>query len=433
MRVDAVPAADAFTHCYFVEVDDIKEVNDELEHECGLGMRQFRARTTNTSGYVFVLVRQDGKSPRDEISRISKEIATPSGKRRLLKEAAARIASLNAKRQKVSSKHSTQSAMADQTTNEAADVRGQQSTKKKKRAATTKNADEEDLHARQVRVLQNRMETILPSLPTSILSIELVQRKLEEIMRKPHGRFDKFQEDIENVVRAHIEQRKETMPAATEGESMDAAPGKKRAQTAETEDTTPAATRPTDDGAVGVPTSEGDGEADDVVEEKKPLPSLLDQGAKDRKAEPDFVEVDEEFDSQTEYEVDEWGFQIAMRELQQSTSPEQAMSILEKLWLSVPTPALLEGGEWEGALTSLLEADIGTRGRVLLRNIRTAWRRQQHCARGGTALDTAYAALATLQMANLVTRGVTPVAGGVTPVAGRPVVLPPADVVVIDD
>jgi len=49
------------------------------------------------------------------------------------------------------------------------------------------------------------LAALLPTLPREQLSTPLVQEKLEESMRKPHGRLDKFKLEIARIWRKYLE------------------------------------------------------------------------------------------------------------------------------------------------------------------------------------------------------------------------------------
>jgi len=61
-----------------------------------------------------------------------------------------------------------------------------------------------DLHRRQWRVLERKLEAILPTFPKDSLATEYIQARLEEAMQRPAGKFDKFRADIDLYWRATL-------------------------------------------------------------------------------------------------------------------------------------------------------------------------------------------------------------------------------------
>merc|ERR1712217_583190 len=66
------------------------------------------------------------------------------------------------------------------------------------------------------------------------------------------------------------------------------------------------------------------------------------------KAQPaNCIEVE---DDENGFEVDEWGFRLALDEIKDAPSAEDAAAVLELLLHSRPTRKLLEENDWEKAL-----------------------------------------------------------------------------------
>eukprot|EP00438_Fugacium_kawagutii_P008304 Skav206327 [mRNA] locus=scaffold1420:200631:208523:- [translate_table: standard] len=57
-------------------------------------------------------------------------------------------------------------------------------------------------------------------------------------------------------------------------------------------------------------------------------------------------------------EVDEWGFQMAMDQVAEAASPEDAAAVLEALLKSKPCEDFLKAGHWKSKLEDLVKEEI---------------------------------------------------------------------------
>lgn len=271
MTCDGVPATDAFTHCFIVRSQDTKSETELLMAKFGLGLRQKEVHRSVGPGYMFMLVNLKSSSPlcRTVLSTKRKQPPDTDAEQRASKKAAQSPQDLVVTADpvvpcteavpaytsdfpdsincgKVQDAEPPGIDVQPKTAN-AADLRQRQFQALEKRIATLlpkfgrhqippemvqkkledmlnkpagrlskfrddiariwQNFVEADLYRRQLRVLERRLEELLPGLPRQRLSTALVQSKLEESMQKPAGRLDRFQADIELIWRAFIKRQ----------------------------------------------------------------------------------------------------------------------------------------------------------------------------------------------------------------------------------
>lgn len=205
-------AVERFERCFLVEVPCCSLACLQLTSIFGLGQRKQMPRAREAPGAVAVFFTSYGLASPDTLAAVS----LPKRRRtEQLPEGA-------------SSGHSEDmlssgspllplSTPAAQTPDRAmrtcsggkSSIETPSKAEKPKTVAQTsiEDVDSEDLYFRQVTVLEKRLNELLPTLPRELIDTPFAQRKLEEYMRKPYGRLDKFKMDIARIWRAFVERR----------------------------------------------------------------------------------------------------------------------------------------------------------------------------------------------------------------------------------
>lgn len=192
------PATERFKRCLFAEVQDCQQASVNIEKVCGMGLRSSRVRSKSAPGVVAVFLVDEAPAARSRRVAAAPVAATPESKSGPSKKRRLDIAQ-DGPLLPIEDAGSPQKAA--RTKEAARPARG--------KAAS---ADSEDLYFRQVLVLEKRMGELLPSLPVEMLATPYVQAKLEDLMQKPHGRFDKFKTDIARIWRCYLESRDAQIP-----------------------------------------------------------------------------------------------------------------------------------------------------------------------------------------------------------------------------
>lgn len=187
-------ATQRFQRCLLADALDCKDLSFKLTSSCGLGLRNSAVRSKPESGCVALFLTGEGLPalplpPREDVPRSKAASGTSSTE----VSAATRKAASKAKQLEPKRKREGGTADGAQKTRrcEQDDHGGREEVS-------------EELHCHQIAVLEKRLMTLLPTLPREELSTSLVQAKLEELMRKPKGRFDKFKMDIARIWRAYV-------------------------------------------------------------------------------------------------------------------------------------------------------------------------------------------------------------------------------------
>lgn len=186
-------ATQRFQRCLLADALDCRDLSSRLTSSCGLGLRKSAVRSKPESGCVALFLTGEG-SP-----------ALPLPEREVVPRGKAAPGS--------------SSAQVSAAVPKAASNANQSEPKRKREGGTADGAHKarrceqdghgrceevsEELHCQQIAVLEKRLMTLLPTLPREVLSTSMVQAKLEELMRKPRGRFDKFRMDIARIWRAY--------------------------------------------------------------------------------------------------------------------------------------------------------------------------------------------------------------------------------------
>jgi len=201
-QMEGQMAIERFKRCLLVDVPDCQLACLQLNSKFGLGQRKQVPRARSASGAVAVFFTSLGRQAQDMATA-----ASPPPKR-------SRTDQGPASEQKLSSSpllpFSAAAETPDRVARRPADTASVQTpvkAEKPKAAASssTDDADSEDLYFRQVTVLDKKLQELLPTLPEDTLNTAFVQKKLEEYMRKPFGRLDKFKLDIARIWRNFVE------------------------------------------------------------------------------------------------------------------------------------------------------------------------------------------------------------------------------------
>jgi len=175
--IDNALAIERFKRCLLVEVPNCQGATRKLTETFGLGLRSKATRARPEPGTVAVFLENSGCG--------AAEPSSPTAAARSPKAAATAASSPPPKRPR---RYREPEQTGD------------------REPEPEPTVDTEELYVAQVRVLEHRLLSLLPSLPREQLSTPFVQARIEEHMHRPHGCFDKFQCDICRIWRRYVDQ-----------------------------------------------------------------------------------------------------------------------------------------------------------------------------------------------------------------------------------
>lgn len=219
MSVEGTLAPERFSKCILVEVPDCQKATEKIIGACGLGLRKSAVRSRGKKGSVALLFSEatsaSSQGPRaatttgeesysssdssesSKSQRVGAKRAKPDG-RVVPAQKPKKLKPVNVAPNQQAKREKAESSIILPITSEAA-VR---SVTAERKSDPNERTTDEELHYRQVQVLEKRLASLLPTLPRDQLSTPFLQAKLEQQMQKPAGRLDKFKLDIGRIWRA---------------------------------------------------------------------------------------------------------------------------------------------------------------------------------------------------------------------------------------
>lgn len=198
-------ATQRFNRCLFAEVPNCQEATMRVTNMCGLGLRKSSVKSRLGPGCIAAFFTGEGLPPLP----LPQMVSTPPSKRQAAPGSSGpKEAPAQPKRRRTAEAES--GAVVTLPTRGGADraQRPPPSLAGKADDAGVASAgagDEEEIYFKQVRVLETRLKDLLPRLKREDLSTSFVQARLEEFMKKPYGRLDKFKLEIARVWRSYLE------------------------------------------------------------------------------------------------------------------------------------------------------------------------------------------------------------------------------------
>jgi len=221
MRADGELAVHRFKRCWLAEVADCLSATERLTASCGHGLRKGAVRSRPGPGCVALLLSGEGPPPPAPVATPPRRAAAASPEARAAPEGQSQ-----AKRRRVGPEgvaavpmlpirtSSSSAAKASTTSTPRPSPAGATPTSGGSGSPLAANGavpttlagpSSEEIYIKTLEVLERRLAALLPTLPREQLSTPLVQEKLEESMRKPHGRLDKFKLEIARIWRKYLE------------------------------------------------------------------------------------------------------------------------------------------------------------------------------------------------------------------------------------
>eukprot|EP00929_Paragymnodinium_shiwhaense_P040837 TRINITY_DN21258_c0_g1_i1.p1 TRINITY_DN21258_c0_g1~~TRINITY_DN21258_c0_g1_i1.p1 ORF type:complete len:1041 (+),score=338.51 TRINITY_DN21258_c0_g1_i1:113-3235(+) len=237
MKINGESVDKTFKSCLIAGVENCWQAARKMERDVGTSLRTQRTKAQSAQGCLVLLLKTqleeaqapsgmeslfDGAAVDDDL------VAQDVGQKRKASGSASQGEKTPSKKKKKDKKSKTDDSemripLAELAVQASREESAQDSpaaapvTRAGGEGATTaqdkrKAVKAEDRYMMQTRVLEKKLKEILPDLPKKKLTASLVQAKLEEVMCRPAGRFDKFRMDIARIWRAfEEEQRKKAL------------------------------------------------------------------------------------------------------------------------------------------------------------------------------------------------------------------------------